>query len=317
MRLLKLLIVALVAWGIARAAQGSLAELRAHAWSLHGGYLVLSGVFYLLGYLPAGIFWFYILRATGQRPRLLETLRAYYIGHLGKYVPGKAMVVVLRTGLIKSHRVEPAVAVVSVFLETLTMMAVGAFVAAGLLLAVLPHNDLLVLASVGLMLAAGLPTLPPVFRRLAHQVTSRRAAAEVRLEGVTFRLMLAGWLGNLLGWGLMGLSLWAAVRALGVGEAGSLALLPVFTASVALAVVAGFLSLIPGGALVRELVLAQVMVPAVGQAAALLSAVVLRLVWLVSELAISVILYGLGMPSSQASKSDVPARDGEIGNLQL
>lgn len=319
-RLLKLLIVALVAWGIVRAAQGSMAELRAHDWSLHPGYLTLSGVFYLLGYLPAGVFWFFILRATGQRPRLLETLRAYYIGHLGKYVPGKAMVIVLRTGLIKGHRVDPAVAVVSVFLETLTMMAVGAFVAAGLLLAVLPHNGLLVLASVGLMLAAGLPTLPPVFRRLAHQVTSRRAAAEVCLEGVTFRLMLAGWFGNLLGWGLMGLSLWAAVRALGVGEAGSLALLPVFTASVALAVVAGFLSLIPGGALVRELVLAQVMVPVVGQAAALLSAVVLRLVWLVSELAISVILYGLGMlasPSSQASKSDAPARDGEIENLQL
>ena len=300
-RLLKLIVFALVAWGIARTVQSSLADLRGHEWSLEPGYLALSGGLYLLGYLPSGIFWFAILRATGQQPRLLETLRAYYIGHLGKYVPGKAMVVVLRTGLIQSHRVDPAVAVVSVFLETLTMMAVGAFVAAAILLAVLPQNGLLALLAVGLMIAAGLPTLPPVFRRLSHQVTSRtrRAETEVRLEGVTFPLMLAGWLGNLLGWALLGLSLWAAVRGVGDSQAAPLTLLPVFTASVALAVVAGFLSLIPGGAMVRELILAQIMAPVVGQAVALVSAVVLRLVWLVSELAISVILYEFGAESGK------------------
>ena len=34
-------------------------------------------------------------QGLGQDVGLLETLRAYYIGHLGKYVPGKAMVIVL------------------------------------------------------------------------------------------------------------------------------------------------------------------------------------------------------------------------------
>lgn len=293
---LKLLLVGLVLWGIARTIAGSLAELEQHEWSLEPKYLVFSAIFYLLAYLPAGIFWWAILRATGQNPRWLETLRAYYIGHLGKYVPGKAMVVVLRTGLIKSQRVDPAVAVVSVFLETLTMMAVGAFVAAAILLTVLPYNGLLVSIAGGLMVAAGLPTLPPVFRRLANQVTSRASGAEanVELQGVTFPLMLAGWLGNVVGWILMGLSLWAAVLALGTEAADLLTLLPVFTASAALAVVAGFLSLIPGGAFVRELVLMQILAPVVGQAVALVVAVVLRLVWLVSELAISIILYGLG-----------------------
>ncbi len=63
----------------------------------------------------------------------LNTLRAYYIGHLGKYVPGKAMVVILRTVMVRGHRVDAAVAAVSVFFETLTMMAVGAFMAAGIL----------------------------------------------------------------------------------------------------------------------------------------------------------------------------------------
>ncbi len=298
-RVLKLVVVALVTWGIARTLRSSLVELREYPWSLHGGYLVLSGLALLLAYLPSGLFWLAILRATGQQPAWLETLRAYYIGHLGKYVPGKAMVVVLRSGLIKSHRVDPAIAVVSVFLETLTMMAVGAFVAAAMLLAVLPYDGLMVSIAMALMVAAGMPTLPPIFRRLAHQVTSRtsKTGSPPRLEGVTFRLMLAGWLGNLVGWGMLGVSLWLVMLALGVEESHALALLPVCTASVALAVVAGFLSLIPGGAMVREYILSQVLGASVGPAVALVAAVVLRLVWLVSELAISGILYLLGRRS--------------------
>jgi len=47
----------------------------------------------------------------------------------------------------------------------------------------------------------------------------------------------------------------------------------------------------PGGAFVRELILAELMVPRFGDATALVSAVLLRLVWLVAELLISGILY--------------------------
>jgi len=66
--------------------------------------------------------------------------------------------------------------------------------------------------------------------------------------------------------------------------------------------VAGFLSLIPGGAVVRELILAELMVPEFGSAVALLSAVVLRLVWLLAELLISAILYPLGWKRPQAGR---------------
>jgi uncharacterized membrane protein YbhN (UPF0104 family) len=48
---------------------------------------------------------------------------------------------------------------------------------------------------------------------------------------------------------------------------------------------------VPGGAIVREAVLAQLMVPYLGDAVALVSAILLRLVWLIAELLISGILY--------------------------
>jgi len=50
-----------------------------------------------------------------------------------KYVPGKALVVILRAGLIRSRRVNAVVAAISVFYETLTMMAVGSFLAGAIL----------------------------------------------------------------------------------------------------------------------------------------------------------------------------------------
>ena len=83
------------------------------------------------------------------------------------------------------------------------------------------------------------------------------------------------------------------------------------TASVALAMVGGFLSLIPGGVVVREAVLAELMVPHfevimphLGQVIAVVSALLLRLVWLVAELVISGILYvgaGRGRQSPPAN----------------
>ena len=58
-------------------------------------------------------------------------------------------------------------------------------------------------------------------------------------------------------------------------------------AAVALATVAGFISMLPGGAVVREAVLTELMIPYLGGGAALIAAVLLRLVWLTAELCIA------------------------------
>ena len=62
------------------------------------------------------------------------------------------------------------------------------------------------------------------------------------------------------------------------------------TASVALAMVAGFLSLIPGGLGVREMVILSLLAP-YGGTVALVSAVMLRLAWLLTEVLCAIILY--------------------------
>jgi glycosyltransferase 2 family protein len=301
----KLLIVVLVLWFIRGAIEGALAELRAYPRSLSPFWplwLLASAVLYLLGLLPEGLFWHRVLRALGQDARLGETLRAYFIGHLGKYVPGKAMVVVLRTGLIRGQRVDTAMAAASVFLATLTMMSVGAFLAAAVLVVWFGQHRLLSWIALGLMLAAGVPTLPPVFSRLARLAGVGRSDPSVaeKLAGLRYRTLLGGWIGMTVGWLLMGLSLWAVLRAMGL-DADLARQLHLYTATVALAVVGGFASFIPGGAVVREAVLTELLGRQLDDASlALISAVLLRLVWLVAELAISGVLF-LGVKSASPS----------------
>ena len=295
---LKLAIVALLVWGIHRTVYSALEDLERKHWSpaaeLRFSWLALAGLLYLAGMMPSGWFWYRLLRVLGQQPRWAETLRAYFIGHLGKYVPGKALVVILRTGLIRSHRVDTGVAAVSVFYETLTMMAVGAAVACVVIAATARHHVNFMLLAVALAAAAGVPTLPPVFRWLVRMLRVGKTSPQAvdNLAHLNYGLLAAGWLGMAVGWVLVGLSLWAIL--VGSGYAPSHLVLDELTvciAAAALAIVAGFLSLLPGGVGVREVVLLALLEPKFGSAGALVAAVLARLVWLVSELVISGILY--------------------------
>ncbi|HWA97869.1 MAG TPA: lysylphosphatidylglycerol synthase transmembrane domain-containing protein [Pirellulales bacterium] len=308
--LFKFGVVLLLVWGVHRTVESALVDLEEHHWSpasLRPGWLIASAVLYLAGLLPSGVFWWRVLLALGQTPRLPETLRAYYIGHLGKYVPGKALVIILRTGLIRSTRVDTAVAVVSVFYETLTMMAVGACVG-GLLSAIwFRHESWLLLVALGMAAAAGIPTLPPVFRRIVLVAGRRKVDPEAldRIAQIRPRAYVLGWLGIAAGWTLNGISLWAILVAAGFIEPTEtidttlLDQILISVAAGALANVAGFLSLIPGGAVVREAVLIALLAPMFGQAGAVVSAIVARIVSLVAEILISAILYVSGPRRSQ------------------
>jgi hypothetical protein len=53
-------------------------------------WLVASAVAYLVGLFFFLAFWVLLLRTLGQRARPTAAIRAYFVGHLGKYVPGKA-----------------------------------------------------------------------------------------------------------------------------------------------------------------------------------------------------------------------------------
>jgi uncharacterized membrane protein YbhN (UPF0104 family) len=292
--------VVLVIWFVRRSLVEAWNQLGQHPWQLSAGWLGVAAVLYVSALFLCGVFWYRALRALGQDVRFLEAMRAYYVGHLGKYVPGKAMVVILRAALVKSHRVDTGIAAATVFLETLTWMAVGSSLAAAYLAVHLRQEHVYLVGAIGLMLLAGLPTCPPVFVRLARWAGVGRSnpLTLASLQKLGYRTIALGWLLMGAGWGLMGLSLWATLRAMAVPMVSPASDIPLCAASAALATVAGFVVLfIPAGLGVREAALAILLTPYLADSTpdpelvAWVSAAVFRMVSMVSELAISGILY--------------------------
>lgn len=292
----KLAVCALLGWFIYHAFVSGNEKLDGHTWHVEPQWLVLSGILYLLGSLPGAVYWYAVLVRTRQEVGFGESLRAYYISQLGKYVPGKWMVILLRRTLLRGRAVETTVVAASVFFETLTLLAVGAAMSALVLIVWHREQTILILTAVGSTLLLGVPTIPSVFRWLIHvlRVGRLNPTAGNKFTWVGWRVILCGWVGIALGWFVQGMALWATLRSLGVGEANPFHLLSLHTTSVALGVVAGFLSQIPGGLVMREWVSGELMEPQYGAAMGMISAVIFRLVLLVSELAISIILYGVG-----------------------
>jgi hypothetical protein len=109
----------------------------------------------------------------------------------------------------------------------------------------------------------------------------------------------------------MGISLWAAVHAIpGVPWPGNLLKdVALMTACAALSTVAGFLSGLPGGLGPREWVVMTLVQPQYGPVAAVLSAVIHRLVMMVAELALGALLLAMGRVRPPRSTGRGPGTD--------
>ncbi|MFZ5831118.1 MAG: lysylphosphatidylglycerol synthase transmembrane domain-containing protein, partial [Planctomycetota bacterium] len=257
---LKLLVLGLVVWFVHDALIGAIEKLGEAEFHWRPGWLLLAGVLYSIGLVPTGFFWCRVLRALGQPVQFFPAVRAYCIGHLGKYVPGKAMVIVLRAGLVRSGGVDLGIGAASVFVETLTTMSVGAVLGAAVLAVRLRDERFLFWGSLGMALVGITPTLPPVFRRLVRlaRISRSNPEAAAKLSGLGFDTLLIGWVTSVVAWLFLAVSLWATFRGMGIHDAPLFAYLPEYVAAVTLSTVAGFLSMIPGGFGVREAVLLSV-----------------------------------------------------------
>lgn len=260
-------------------------------------FLALGCLIYSLAMIPTASYWLLCLAAMGQNVPWQPALWAYFYGNLGKYVPGKAMVVVLRVAEISRWGGKKVATTLTVFMETLSTMAVGGAVAAVCVMAL--NLDWRISAgSLGLLVATVVPTAPGLLR-LALRKLQPGVPAETIAEWtnrLNWQLTLKGWAILSLTWLGYGLSLGCILYGLHSTQwlvASPIVIWLSIFAACALAVVIGFLSMLPGGAGVRELVLATVLTPVVGPTAALCCAIWLRITWLVAELMMAGLSYVL------------------------
>jgi glycosyltransferase 2 family protein len=294
--------------------------------------LAIAGLLYLAGLSACGVFYECILQASATPIRRGPALRAYLVSHLGKYVPGKAMVVVMRAGLSVPFGARGSTSAIATFYETLVMMASGGLVAAaGFAMAgdsgrvaftmpgwgpvELPFYRLAALAGLGLGLAFLVVVAPPVFGRLAGLVSLPIPGVDPdALPRLSGGLLIKGLALTAVGWVLLGLSQYAVVRAiepLAVAKFPQPDRVPVIVAAVALATVAGFVvAVMPGGLGVREGVLMSALAPALGPDRSVVAALLLRLVWVAAELVAAAVLVPMLRPARSVAKSPMEAEAG-------
>ena len=261
--------------------------------------LALAAVLYIGAMLMSWVYWYQVLIAFKQKPRVLKSIGAFFISQLGKYVPGKAMVVIIRTDRVRDDKVSIAPAAASVFVETFTWIFVGSAIASCLLIIKFQQFRGLQIAAVLLMIGAGIVTWPPIFNWIATKI--RPINSKRHNYAIDLRTMATGWIAMAIGWILQGYCLWFVVSALpGANPTG--AQFAVTLAAVTLATVGGFVSLIPGGLGVRELVMIPLLGSQFGTVVAVIAAILVRLVWLSAELASSAILYGAEYMTQKGSK---------------
>jgi len=270
------------------------------------GWLAAAATLYVVGWLPSAWFWRSLLVGLGHTVGWWQLLRAYFCGHLGKYIPGKAAVLVIRAGMLKSSGVPAATAAWTATWETLLVMGVGGVLGLGLapwlltdeILAALPgplgtagRYPLVTAGTVAVAALAGFPWLT----RLVTRLTRRMTGDESTDVSVSTRQVLLGSLAMTAGWVCHGLSLWCTLEGLGASPTSDCAgrTLAGLTAAVGLATSLGFAAIFaPGGVGVREGILIEGLSRSgIGFQPAVLGSVTLRATWLLAELITSAALY--------------------------
>ncbi|HUG19522.1 MAG TPA: lysylphosphatidylglycerol synthase domain-containing protein [Planctomycetaceae bacterium] len=265
-------------------------------FSICPGWLALSGLFYALGWGPSIWFWKNLLGSMGETPGWILCGKAYFAGHLGKYIPGKAGVLLLRAGVLKGRKFGFGAGVLTAAYETLTFMGIGLVVAGSLAPALVPPETLTRWSETipvvfesrwvpGIVLCAftllATPAIAVILSKLGKQFAST-AVPDVRISNGQ---LLKGFAAFILSWGLLGLSLGAAIQSVS-DRPFALADWPVWTAAASAATVIGFFAVFtPGGLGVREGIMIEILriQPEILQSQAVFAAVLLRLVWMATE----------------------------------
>lgn len=250
-------------------------ELSRIGWARAGISLPLMASGLLAGMLS----WRRILAGLGSRVSPTVGGQIYFIGQLGKYLPGAVWPVISQMELGSDQRIPRRRSVLALLLAVLIAVATGLGV--GGTIAALSLGDQhrwLWLLVVGAALVATL-LVPSVLWGLARRLPFLRTTFTDRISGRNMCLATA-WC--LAGWALYGLHVFVLTTAVGADPVRSLLL---GIGGYALAWCAGMVAfLLPAGAGARDAVLVLVLSSALSTGAALAVAVVSRVVTTVADL---------------------------------
>ena len=295
------------------------------AWKLHAAWLKVQdlhlaidwrwGGVALAGFagsmLTSALVWRWLAGRMGDRSPALPLLASYTYSQMGKYIPGKVVLLLMRIERAQRFGMAPAVCTLSTLLENALYMISGGLV--GMLAIVriagevVPKYRVLLwpVTSAGVLLLIA-ACAPPVFYGLVNRVLGKMKRPEVpaqeRLAAGTLALAVLGFVPC---WLFGGLAMWGSLRCVQPAEH------PVpladcwwFAGAYALSVIIGMASLLPGGTLIREAVLGaaaafQFAAQGVEHSQALLLGTAVAILQRIFQLVVEMLLGLLGMLLTQ------------------
>ncbi len=118
-------ILGAAAYYLARGLVEQWVELKAYPWTISWPYLAASFVVTSLGYWMLGLGWHLGLAKLGRRAPWPWTMRAWWLGNLAKYVPGRVWIVFTRLRYAEDAGLAAIDAAGGFVLESLSLLSTG------------------------------------------------------------------------------------------------------------------------------------------------------------------------------------------------
>jgi hypothetical protein len=91
-------------------------------------WLLPAAAVYLVAYFVWGLYYVILLNNQGAHAPTGTGLRAYFVSQMGKYVPGKILVIVIRVGMLKGIGITRTAVAITAMFESMVWIGAGALV---------------------------------------------------------------------------------------------------------------------------------------------------------------------------------------------
>jgi uncharacterized membrane protein YbhN (UPF0104 family) len=290
------LLVALAVWAVA----SEWPDVRRAVQELDGRWVVLALLGTVVNVALAGMVWRSVLADLGSKLRLPVAARIFFVGQLGKYLPGSVWPVVMQTELGRDHQV-PRRRIVTASVVSLLLSVASALL---VVLLALPLAPQAVPRGFGWAVVLVVPLAVLLHPAVMGRVGDRALQLAGR-EGLQQRTSLIGTLRATLwaigSWIGAGIQVWAL--SVPLGAPANLRTVVLLIGGYALAWAVGFVVIIaPAGAGAREVALAAVLAPTLDRSGAVVVVVLLsRVLFTVVDLGAA----GAGLLAGRGSRARV------------
>jgi uncharacterized membrane protein YbhN (UPF0104 family) len=270
--------ITLAVWAIA----GRRTEVVAALGRLQARYLVLAAAATAANLVLTGLAWRALLIDLGSRLPLPAAARVFFVGQIGKYVPGSVWPVVVQAELARDHGVPRRRTAAA----TMVMILLSAATALVVVLAALPFVPQVAEGGFGWTLLLVVPLLVVLHPRVLGPLLDRVLAligGEPLEQSPSVRgtAIATGW--ALASWVAAGIQVWLLAVSLGAATSGRTLALAV--GGYALAWAAGLVVVIaPAGAGAREVALAAALAPVLDGGGVLVVVLASRVLFSVADL---------------------------------